>query len=167
LTAIERGNTVSVSGRREMRNRLPLGMALLVALVILASAAPAYAVPRFRLYKGETSQGERIKFVVAKTDAGRFVSQFDLSGTLTCDDQSTTVWGIDFFLGRREVPITDRAFSYDANFGDLAVHVAGDLGSLQGEGTASMISATLTEDEQAQLCSTGDLTWSVEFVRWL
>lgn len=30
-----------------------------------------------------------------------------------------------------------------------------------------MISAMLIEDEQAQLCTTGDLTWTAEFVRRL
>jgi len=57
----------------------------------------------------------------------------------------------------RQVPITDKAFAYDENLGDLAVHVAGELGSLQSEGTASMISAQLTTDEQDQRCTTGDL----------
>ena len=42
---------------------------------------------------------------------------------------------------------------------------AGELGSLRGQGTASMSAATLTSDEQAQLCTTGDLTWTVEFVQ--
>jgi hypothetical protein len=30
-----------------------------------------------------------------------------------------------------------------------------------------MSAATLTSDEQAQLCTTGDLTWTVGFVRKL
>ena len=150
-----------------MRNRLRLAIGLVAALVVLALAAPAYAAPWPRLYRGKTSQEEKIRFVVAQTDAGRFVRRIDLSGTLTCEDQSMTGWGISFFLGRKEVPITDRAFAYDVNFGDLAVHVAGDLGSLRGQGTASLVSATLTSDEQAQLCTTGDLTWTVEFVRAL
>jgi hypothetical protein len=95
------------------------------------------------------------------------VRQISLSATLTCEDQTTLGWGIQFYFGRKQVPITDKAFAYDENLGDLAVHVAGELGSLQGEGTASMISAQLTTDEQAQLCTAGDLTWTAEFVRTL
>ncbi len=91
-----------------------------------------------------------------------------MSATLSCEDQTTTLdWGVDSFLAPREVPVTDRAFSYDVNLGNVALLVTGDLGSLRGEGTASMIGGGLTSDEQAQLCTTGDLTWTVEFVRTL
>ena len=151
-----------------MRKRSVLGIALLVGLLVLAVAAPAYAAPRLRLYRGQTSQGEHISFTVAKNDAGRFVRQISVSATLSCEDQTTTLgWGIDSFLAPREVPVTDRAFSYDVNLGNVALLVTGDLGSLRGEGTASMIAGGLTSDEQAQLCTTGDLTWTVEFVRTL
>jgi hypothetical protein len=134
---------------------------------VFASAVPAHAAPRLRLYRGETSQAETIRFFVAKTDAGRFVSRFALAATLTCGDDTTIGLGMSSFLARRELPITGRAFSYDVNYGDLAVHLAGELGSLRGEGTASLVMATLTLDEHAQVCTTGDLTWTVEFVRML
>ena len=150
-----------------MRNRLSLGMALLVALVILASAAPADAAPRLRLYRGETSQGERIRFVVAKTDAGRFVSELDSGVSLTCEDQTTEDFGFGIGFGRRSAPITDGAFSFDEAFGNIAFHITGELGILHGEGTLSVVEADLTETEQAQLCTSGDLTWTVEFVRRL
>jgi len=150
-----------------MRSRLPLGMALLVALVILTSAAPASAAPRLRLYRGETSQGERIRFVVARTDAGRSVSEMDSGVSLTCEDQTTDELGFGIGFGRRSVPITDGEFSFDEAFGNIAFHLAGELGSLHGEGTLSVVEADLTEEEQAQLCTSGDLTWTVEFVRRL
>jgi hypothetical protein len=150
-----------------MRKRSALGIAVLVGVLILASVAPASAAPRLRLYRGETSQGEVMRFVVARTDDGRFVRRFDLSAALACEDQTTIGFGITSFLARTEVPVTDGAFSYDVNYGDLAIHLAGHLGPLQGEGTASLVHATLTSDEQAQLCTTGDLTWTVEFIRRL
>ena len=149
-----------------MRKRSALGIAVIVAVLILAMAVPAHAAARLRLYRGQTSQGERISFIVAKNDAGRFVRQISVSATLTCEDQTTTLgWGIDSFLAPREVPA--RAFSYDVNLGNVALLVAGDLGSLRGEGTASMIAGGLTSDKQAQLCTSGDMTWTVEFVRTL
>ena len=150
-----------------MRSRLPLGMALLVALVILASAAPASAAPRLRLYRGETSQGERIRFVVARTDAGRYVSEMDSGVSLTCEDQTTDEFGFGIGFGRRSVPITDGAFSFDESFVNIAFHLAGKLGIIHGKGTLSVVEAGLTEEEQAQLCTSGDLTWTVEFVRRL
>ena len=150
-----------------MRKRSALGIAVLVGILVLTTALPAHAAPVRRLYRGETSQGEMVRFTVTRTDPGRFVSRFDLSATLTCEDDTTIGFGISSFLARRALPITDGAFSHDVNWGDLAIHLAGELGPLRGEGTASLVSARLTSDEQAQLCTTGDLTWTVEFVRTL
>jgi hypothetical protein len=147
---------------------LAIGIALLVSLLIVTMAAPAHAVPRLRLYRGQTSQGHNIRFVVGKTDAGRFVREMDLRGiSLTCEDQTTLDFGFGFGFGGGQVPIIDRAFSFDEVAGEMAIHIAGELGSLQGQGTLSLTMAQLTPDEQAQLCTSGDLTWTVEFFRRL
>jgi hypothetical protein len=154
-----------------MGKRSPLGIAVLACLLVVAMAVPAHAAPRhLRLYRGETSQGERIRFEVARTDAGRVVKEVSVSlVTLTCPDQTTVEFGFGFgFGGNSGVPITDRAFSFDDVFWESAFHIAGELGSLQGQGTMSKALAMITPDKQAaQLCTSGDLTWSVEFVRTL
>ena len=154
-----------------MRRRSALAIAILACLLILAIAVPAQAAPRhLRLYRGETSQGERIRIVVARTDAGRFVRDVGVSlVTLTCPDQTTLEFGFGFgWGGNSGPPITDRAFSFDDVFWESAFHLAGELGSLQGQGTMSKAQAVITPDEQAaQLCTSGDLTWAVEFVRTL
>ena len=74
---------------------------------------------------------------------------------------------IGFFFGfaRTQVPITDGAFSYDDVNSYQAVHVAGEIGFMDGEGTVSFTLPALTADEQAQVCTTGDLTWEVDFIR--
>ena len=150
-----------------MRKRSALGIAVLACLFVLAMAVPAHAAPRLRLYKGETSQGDRIKLIVKKTDAGRFVRDVNVSHiTLTCEDQTTLEFGFGFGFGGPQVPIIDRMFSFDDVFWESAFHIAGELGPLQGQGTMSKAQAIITPDEQAaQLCTSGDLTWTVEFVR--
>ena len=152
-----------------MSKRSALGIAILVCLLVLTIAVPAQATPRLRLYRGETSQGERIKIIVARLVDGRFVQIVDVSHiTLSCPDQTTLEFGFGYGFGRRMVPITDGAFSFDDVFWESAFHIAGDLGPLQGQGTMSKAMAVITADEQAaQLCTTGDLTWTVEFVRTL
>ena len=151
-----------------MGKRSALGIAVLACLLVLGIAAPAHAAPSLRLYRGETSQEHNIRFVVVKTDAGRFVREMDiLEISLTCEDQTTLDFGFGFGFGGGQVPIIDRAFSFDEVVGEMAIHISGELGSLQGQGTLSLTMAQLTPDEQAQLCTTGDLTWSVEFVRKL
>ncbi len=149
-----------------MRRRSGIAIGIIVGTLILTTAAPASSATRLRVYKGETSQGEAIRFKVARTATGqRFISEMDYGVTFTCEDQTTQSWGIGWGLARDSAPITDRVFSFDESFSDMATHIAGRLGPLAGEGTMTVTIAALTEDEQAQLCTTGDLTWEVEFVR--
>ena len=141
---------------------------MIVCILILSAAVPAQAAPRhLRLYKGETSQGDSIRFVVARTNAGRFVQKVNVGHiTLTCEDDTTLELGFGYGFARTMVPITDGAFSFDDVFWDTAFHVAGELGRLQGQGTLSRAQALITPDEQAtQLCTSGELTWEVELVR--
>jgi hypothetical protein len=130
-------------------------------------AIPAHAAPRLRLYRGQTSQDHRITFVVAKTDSGRFVREMFARLTFTCDDATTQDVGWGFGFGNRQVPIVDQAFSFDEVDQGDAVHLTGNLGSLQGDGTLTIAFPAFTRDEQPQTCTTGDLTWTVEFVRAL
>jgi len=84
--------------------------------------------------------------------------------TFTCEDQTTQGWGIGWGLWN-SLPIIDRIFSFDEAFTDQATHIGGEIGKVQGTGTMTITIAALTVDEQAQLCTTGDLTWEVEFLR--
>ena len=148
-----------------MRKRSAFAVGILVGTLILVAALPAHSAPRVRVYRGETSHGQRIAFRVAKTDAGRFVREIDVSVTFACEDGTTQDWGIGWGFARSQVPIADGAFSYDDVGTFMAAHFEGRLGPLRGDGTLSIAMPSLTPDEQAQLCTTGDLTWEVEFVR--
>jgi hypothetical protein len=147
-----------------MRKHRAFAVAILIGVLVLTIAVPAQAAPRLRQYKGQTSQAHNIAFFVARTDAGRFIKEMWFNLDSTCEDQTTQRSGWGFGLGKT-VPITDGAFSFDEVDQGLALHVAGDLGSLHGQGTLRLTFPALTTDEQAQLCTTGDLTWEVEFLR--
>ena len=88
----------------------------------------------------------------------------DYGVTFTCEDQTTLGAGTGWGLGN-SLPIVDRMFSFDELFTTDATHSAGELGPLRGYGTMIINLGGLTVDEQPQLCTTGDLTWEVEFVR--
>jgi hypothetical protein len=137
---------------------------IVVTFLVLAVAAPAHSATRLRVYRGETSDGHRIAFRVARTDAGRFIREMQWGVTFTCEDETTQEWVIGWGLSN-SLPITDGAFSFDEVDSFMATHLAGHLGPLHGSGTLAMAVPALTADEQAQLCTTGDLTWEVEFVR--
>lgn len=149
-----------------MTRRSRLVVTVLLGILVLSISAPAHSATRLRVFKGETSQGHGIKVRVARSDAGRFVREMDLPHiTVTCEDQTTVEFAYYLSFGRTTVPIVERELSFDDVFGDIALHVAGELGSARGEGTLSFAMAQLTPDEQAQLCTTGDLTWEVDYVR--
>ncbi len=152
----------AAKGARSMRRRSALAIGIVVGTLILSTAVPAQAAVRLRQYKGQTSQAHNISFFVARTDAGRFIKEIEFNVDLTCDDQTTQRVGVGYGL---QVPITDGAFSIDEVDQGAALHVAGDLGRLQGQGTLSWAFPAFTPDEQVQLCTTGDLTWEVEFRR--
>ena len=147
-----------------MRRRSAFAIGIIVGTLILSTAAPAQAAVRLRQYKGQTSQAHNISFFVAKTDAGRFIKEMRFNIDYTCEDQTTQLSGWGFGLGKT-VPITNGAFSIDEVDQTLALHVAGDLGRLSGQGTLTLSFPAFTPDEQLQLCTTGDLTWEVEFRR--
>jgi len=147
-----------------MRRHAAFATAILVSVLIIGTAVPAHAAPRLRQYKGQTSQAHNISFFVARTDAGRFIKDVFFAVDLTCDDDTTQRVGVGYGFGK-SVPITDGAFSIDEVDQGAALHIAGDLGRLQGQGTLSWAFPAFTPDEQVQLCTTGDLTWDVEFRR--
>ena len=148
-----------------MRRHAAFATAILVSVLIIGTAVPAHAAPRLRQYKGQTSQAHNISFFVARTDAGRFIKEMWFNVDLTCDDKTTQRVGVGYGFARNQVPITDGAFTIDEVDQGAALHVAGDLGRLQGVGTLSWAFPAFTPDEQVQLCTTGDLTWEVEFRR--
>ena len=148
-----------------MRRYAAFATAILVSVLVLATAIPAHAAPRVRVFRGTTSQGETIRLFTAKTDAGRFLRGFDVGVTLTCEDQTTIGMGFGYGFGGGTVPIVDGAFSFDDVFPFQAVHLTGQFGGGHAAGTLSTAFPALTADEHAQVCTTGDLTWEADYVR--
>lgn len=151
-----------------MRKRPVLAIVVLAAILSLSTAAPAAAAPRVRLYAGEQSDGNPIRFRISKTDAGRFLKEVDMGVTVTCEDATTEDWSMGLGWGGSGLRLTDDVFlDFDDLFWGEAIHLHGRIGQQRGSGTFKVNVAFLTPDEQAQLCTTGDLTWHVEYTRTL
>ena len=148
-----------------MRRHGALVTAIVVSVLVVATAAPAQAATRLRVYRGPTSQDQIIAFRVIRNDNGRFIKELSMQITLTCEDATTQAFGFGYGFGGRGIPITDGAFSFDDVNQFNALHLSGQLGWLHGEGTLSLALPSLTTDEQAQLCATGDVAWEAEYVR--
>jgi hypothetical protein len=69
-------------------------------------------------------------------------------------------WG----WGGKQNQLTDGVLvDIDQVFGSEALHIHGRIGQHRGSGTFRFTVAELTAEEQAQTCTTGDLTWQVEY----
>jgi len=141
--------------------------AALVALtagLVLVLAFSASASQRIS-YRGETSQAELVRFKILKRDNGqRFLTDYLIFFTMTCEDGSSGRWG---GLGSRgglqrlgeggefQVVLRDEPSGPSFQF-------AGTVRFGSAEGTLEVNYASLTDDDQAQLCTTGVVDWSAD-----
>jgi len=130
----------------------------------LTLALPALAGRRIN-YEGRTSQDERVRLgILKKADGRRFLSGGSLYFTTNCEDPSREVFGISF----PRVRLDDfGAFLIDGrNTGIFSYSYTLD-GAVRWGGAAGTFEfnyPTLTDDDQAELCTTGVLDWSAERV---
>ena len=148
-----------------MRRQSAIGIVVLVAILFVWMAVPAAAASRTRVYMGETSQVKSFAVRVLKaSDGQRYFKGFDAEITMTCEDASTREFGMGVGWGGKQNQLTDGVFvDIDENWGSEAFHIHGRIGQHRGSGTFRITLAELTADEQAQTCTTGDLTWQVEY----
>ena len=139
---------------------------VLTAGLVLALALPASAGNEIQ-YRGETSQDRTLSLNVEKRDSGCPSAYLRIRVHTTCEDASTMFerWGI--LLGR-----LDEDGSFDVSrrgdgWFDYWYHIAGTIGFRSAEGTVEFRVGSLTDepDPQAQLCTSGELTWTAERVR--
>ena len=139
-----------------------------MVLAVLATSVPAGAVtPRTRIrnYVGETSQGEILRFTVGVRDGVARLRELYVEGSVTCEDGTGFAFGSGIGFGGSSGPIlADELLEFEDVFLDLGIVVSGRLGAHRGSGTITQSFAMLDAEEQAQVCSTGELTWQVERV---
>jgi hypothetical protein len=145
-----------------MRRTIVVSLAVLMIVVACASAASA---ARTRAYRGETSAGTKIGFRIRVADDGRMsMKGLRFRADLLCDDASTIrFWSFWQFGGVGE-RLDGRRLTFDEAYGSEAMHVAGVFRGRGASGTFEDTMAWLTDDEQAQLCTTGELTWEAHRV---
>lgn len=140
-------------GRDVMRTRVLCSIAL---LLVVALAAPASA--GMRSYRGETSAGTDIGFRVRSAGGELSLLGLRFHAILTCEDASTVeYWSAWRFGGG--IPFDGRRLSFEERFGSEALVIEGRFRAQTAEGMFRNSQAWLTDDEEAQLCTTGDLTW--------
>jgi hypothetical protein len=136
-----------------------------IALIsVVAISSPASAA-RLRAYEGETSAGTRIDFLIRVADDGRLsLKEMYIKVELLCEDASAIEYRSWWGFGGVGHRLEGRRLELDLVFGAEALHVAGVFRSRTADGTYKNTQATLTDAEDAQLCTTGDLTWTADRV---
>ncbi len=150
-----------------IRRTATLGLSI---ALVLALGSVAHANQRI-WFEGETSAGRRITIGVVKRDSGRwFLNTVKIGVETTCEDGTTESFRLSKrFAEYEDVRVDgDRPFEYEdtslpLTFRQHFEHVDGTLGWRTGSGTFEYNLGGLTDDGQdAQLCGSGDLTWTVE-----
>ena len=146
-----------------MKNVARCAVVLTVVVTLgLTLALPAIAARRIT-YTGSTSQDERVRLKVVKKDDGRrFVRGGFLYFTTNCEDPSVEVFGISF--PRARVDDSGAFLIEGRNTGIFSYSYLFDGAVRWGRaaGTFEFNYPTLTEDDQAELCTTGVLDWSAD-----
>ena len=136
---------------------------LIVVCVVLAAPASAKQIV---YYRGTTSapRFHRVDVrVIKQGDGDRFITGMLMLFKVTCEDLTTQRWGVSF--GGRIRVQEDGTFGVGLSGPGVYWSVDGVLLWGKGSGTTKLNVASLTADGQdAQLCTTGDLTWTVDRV---
>jgi hypothetical protein len=138
-----------------------------IVAIVVVSAALALPASAGQLieYRGETSapSPNRVVAWVLKRDSGRrFLRFIAVRSTLTCEDASTQQFNVVIGIGRLG---KGGSFAREINDRDFRwyLRVDGTIGFRSGSGTALFNKADLTQDgTDAQLCTTGEQTWTVD-----
>lgn len=117
-----------------------------------------------RVYEGtEGDVGRLIAFTLVKrADRPVGLRQIDFAAEMTCTDGTTQSWSVGIWWGGRLPPLPSHALDLDMVDTSSALHVHGLIQATHGEGTLAWTVPALTAEEQAQLCTTGELLWTVE-----
>lgn len=136
----------------------------MLAVVMIGGGAAARS-GKLRIYEGPLGEaGAKIQFELIKRD-GRPLAMRSVSfeATLTCDvDGSVQEWGVGYGWGGQLPELPSHAVDLDDVGGNQALHLHGTIQAVHGSGTFSLAVVQFTQDEHVQICSTGELAWTVD-----
>jgi hypothetical protein len=116
-----------------------------------------------RRYAGETSQGFAIGARVNVNERRLHLESMIVQQiTLTCEDASTQSWGFGFSYGGRGLRLPDGRMDLDDVNHHDALHIHGRFWPGHARGTVAFTVPALTQEEDAIICSSGQLNWEME-----
>jgi hypothetical protein len=148
-----------------VRRKFVLALLAATIAVSLAPLAPASAAARvLRVYEGTTSAGGTIVLFSTFRDGVTRFQAFGLEDAARCEEGTSVPFGHGFDLSPRGVRLEQGQLDIEhVGFSD-AFFLTGTLGTKMGSGTITHLFAALDATEEPQLCTTGELTWTVQRV---
>ena len=142
------------------RTAIVVGILLVAGSVFAGDASAGLGKPR--VYEGPLGDGETIRFdLVKRPDRPLALREVQFGAELLCEDGTTQSWGVGLGWGGGLPTLPSHALDIDLVDPLSAIHIHGTVQAVQGEGTFSYTIAALTTEETAQVCSTGELPWTV------
>lgn len=133
------------------------------ASVFRPATAVAPTKAPVRHYRGRLEGGRGMNVFTQRVNTGIRVVHFDFGYDLACDDGSTLEgrW-VRFWTPSQALP----PGRFDFDFAtvvqpSLALHVHGEIDPHLGAGTFTYVQAELTDDLQAKLCTSSEVTWKL------
>ena len=139
-------------------------LATLTSIVALGASTATAESTIVRTFQGTTSQGLPLSFTVQGSGGSFAITDMSFNTRLTCEDGQQIGAGHGF--SGFNVPIVNRQFQFDFVIVFFALHWKGEFNQngTMARGTLTDLYPALTADEQAQLCPTGELTWTAQSV---
>ena len=150
---------------RIFRSKATLALvAVLTSTVALGASTATAESTIFRTFQGTTSQDLPLSFTVEGSGGNFVITQMSFNTLLTCEDGQQISAGHGF--SGFNVPIVNRQFQFDFVIVFFALHWKGEFNQngTMARGTLTDLYPALTADEQAQLCPTGELSWTAQSV---
>ena len=145
--------------------RRSLVVVLLVSLAsVWVGSVPAVGAPRVvvRSYVGTTATGGTIRLFTKVRDGIVRFQAIGLEDTATCDDGSALTFAHGVDRSPHGVPMDGTSVALQETTFAEAFTLTGTIGTRVASGTITHLFASLDPNEDAQLCSTGELTFTAE-----
>jgi hypothetical protein len=146
-----------------MKRTLVLVFAMAMSAMVVPANASAGA-GKVRVYEGTLGAGGQPIVLTLILREGRppAISEVEFGADMTCDDGTSQQWDIGMGWGGGEPSLPSHALDLDLLDVSSVLHLHGKVQAVHGEGTFEYAIPALTADEQAQICTTGQLPWTVE-----
>ena len=140
--------------------RKTASLILVLAIALVGTSATAAAAGQ-RRYDGATTQDIPISFLLRREAAEPFrLKALAFGGDMLCAlDDTHQEWNVHMSFGRGPT-LDGRRLTFDDVSAEWAVHITGVFRAQTADGTFRFSVPSLTAEEEAQVCTTGDLTWS-------